>query len=58
MRPELVKSNPVPLCPDSYSGFNLENKQAHNYDIKEVRFHTLNNDKANISFLGNSKARN
>jgi hypothetical protein len=35
MRPELVKSNPVPLCPDSYSGFNLENKQAHNFEIKE-----------------------
>jgi hypothetical protein len=41
MRPELVKSNPVPLCPDSYSGFNLENKQAHNFEIKEVCSYNL-----------------
>jgi hypothetical protein len=26
MRPELVRSNPIPLCPDSFSGFGLENK--------------------------------
>ena len=26
MRPELVRSNPVPLCSDSFSGFGLENK--------------------------------
>jgi hypothetical protein len=36
LRPELVKSNPIALCSDSFSGFNLENKEQHNQEIREV----------------------
>jgi hypothetical protein len=28
-----VKVNPVPLCPDSYSGFYLENRERHNEEV-------------------------
>jgi tetratricopeptide (TPR) repeat protein len=42
MRPELVKSNPIPLCPDSFSGFRLENKLDHNREIIDATNRLLN----------------
>ena len=36
LRPEFVRMNPVPLCPDSFSGFRLENKDIHNQEIVDV----------------------
>lgn len=35
-RPEFIKNYEVPLCSDSWSGFNLENKKQHNQEIKEA----------------------
>lgn len=36
LRPEFVKSSPIPLSPDSFSGFGLENKQKHNDEIRQA----------------------
>eukprot|EP01114_Cavostelium_apophysatum_P017894 TRINITY_DN5408_c0_g1_i1.p1 TRINITY_DN5408_c0_g1~~TRINITY_DN5408_c0_g1_i1.p1 ORF type:complete len:1291 (+),score=352.75 TRINITY_DN5408_c0_g1_i1:103-3975(+) len=36
LRPEFVKSYRIPLCPDSFSGFALENKPKHNGEIREA----------------------
>lgn len=36
LRPEFVKSNPIPLCPDSFSGFKLIDKDLHNQEIIDV----------------------
>lgn len=38
LRPELVKSNPVPLCPDAFSGFVIDPDDArkHNKEIQEA----------------------
>ncbi len=35
-RPEFIKTFPVALCPDSFSGFGLENKQKHNEEVRQA----------------------
>ena len=43
LRPELVKNNPVPLCSDAYSTWEIENIVSYNEDIAEAT-HRLENE--------------
>jgi hypothetical protein len=36
LRPELVKSNLVPLCSDAFSSFHLEDRIEHEEEVKEA----------------------
>jgi hypothetical protein len=36
MRPEFVKTYKIPLCPDSFSGFGIENKSKHNDEVRQA----------------------
>lgn len=36
LRPELVKTNPVPLCSDSYSLWKIDNHEQFQKDIEEA----------------------